>query len=80
MRGVLFCVAWCVMLAGCIDAPSTLSSDPANQDQLYCQSVARARAGDAAVNGFEDIREQVYSGTYADCIIWRPKQRTVIQN
>jgi hypothetical protein len=39
-------------------------------DVPHCQAVAYARAADASANGYDDDRETIYSGTYAECVAW----------
>lgn len=54
--------------------PFSDSQAAASQQQAedpHCRKVAYARAADARANGFDDdLREKVYSGTYADCVAW----------
>jgi hypothetical protein len=52
------------------DAPAP-TAPPPNYDNEHCKKVAYARASDAKVNGFDgDMRDEIYSGTYADCAAW----------
>ena len=49
------------------------AAEPAAQttDDAHCQAVAYARAADARANGYDDdLRDTVYSGTYAECTAW----------
>ena len=40
-------------------------------DDAHCQAIAHERAADAKANGYDDeLREIVYSGTYAECAAW----------
>jgi hypothetical protein len=50
-------------------APQSASSDAVPTAQ--CESVAKARAGDAANAGFEDdVQQKVHDQTYAKCVAW----------
>jgi hypothetical protein len=52
-------------------APTVVTADVA-----HCQAVAYARAADAGANGYDDdLRETVYSGTYAECTAWDNRHR-----
>jgi hypothetical protein len=43
----------------------------ATYDDTHCEALAHARAADAKANGYDDdMREQIYSGTYAECAAW----------
>jgi len=43
----------------------------ATYDDAHCQAIAQERAADAKANGYdEELREIVYSGTYAECAAW----------
>jgi hypothetical protein len=43
----------------------------ATADDAHCEALAHARTADAKANGFDDeMREQIYSGTYAECAAW----------
>ena len=51
-------------------APTAMAAAPESGD-AHCQRVAYARAADAKANGFDDdMREQIYAGTYANCANW----------
>ena len=53
-------------------APTTAAATaPEDSEADHCRKVAYARAADAKANGFDDeMREQVYTGTYQNCITW----------
>jgi hypothetical protein len=43
----------------------------ATADNAHCAALAYERAADAKANGYDDeLREAVYSGTYAECAAW----------
>jgi len=43
----------------------------ATADNAHCTALAREREADAKENGFDDdMRAQIYSGTYAECAAW----------
>jgi hypothetical protein len=59
--------------------PQPVEPVAATYDDAHCQAVAHARAADAKANGYDDeLREIVYSGTYAECTAW-DKQHTPTQ-
>lgn len=38
----------------------------------YCTSLAKSRAEDAAINGYDDDTQRaVHDGTYKDCVAWQ---------
>ena len=52
------------------DAPTTVAAAP-QPNVPHCQKVAYGRAADAKANGFDDdMREAVYTNTYATCADW----------
>jgi len=52
------------------DSQPAASATPA-YDDAHCQAIAYERAADAKANGYDDeLREIVYSGTYAECVAW----------
>jgi hypothetical protein len=52
-------------------ADSQPAAAPQRADDAHCRKVAHARAADAEANGFDDgTRDEIYSGTYADCVNW----------
>jgi hypothetical protein len=49
---------------------ATVAAAPQDADK-HCAAVAYARAADAKANGFDDdMRDEVYNGTYANCAAW----------
>ena len=58
-------------------AASTALSAPAQMDTRDdCNAVARARADDAAANGYsEELQQVVHDRTYADCTAWNAAHR-----
>src|SRR6185312_12896676 len=61
------------------DAAATLPpsppvvSGPSPGSVAQCTAVAKQRASDAGVNGYDEkTQRQIYDGTYKDCMQWSP--------
>lgn len=52
------------------DATPATATAPLPEDD-HCRQVAYARAADARANGFDDdMRDEIYAGTYQNCVSW----------
>ena len=53
------------------DPPAAARAGISAATDRYCQTAAKARENDVAVQGFEDgIQRAAYDKTYGDCVYW----------
>ena len=51
--------------------PATAAATAPQPEDDHCRQVAYARAADAKANGFDDdMRDEIYAGTYQNCVTW----------